>query len=124
MSQYAEEIFEKYPFLSLVTYGGNEYIGIIQNHDDAVLSIYDFSRIKDDADKNLFLELGEQWWWESNRMIPINLFLKQEWDVFYKILLTLNVKDCVVVYGASVSISDMAKKRSKRRNIQLVRKLK
>lgn len=124
MSLYAEEIFEKYPFLSLVTYGGNEYIGIIQNQDDTVLSIYDFGRLKSDEDKNLFLELGEQWWWESNRMIPINLFLKREWDLFGNILLTLNVKDCVVVYGSSVSISDLAKKRSKRRNIQLVRKVK
>jgi len=122
MSQYAEETFEKYPFLSLVTYGGNEYIGIIQNQDDTVLSIYDFSRIKGDEAKNLFLELGEQWWWESNRMIPINLFLKREWDVFTSVLLTLNVKDCSVVYGGTVSISDLAKKRSKRRNIQLVRK--
>jgi len=122
MSQYAEETFEKYPFLSLVTYGGNEYIGIIQNQDDTVLSIYDFSRIKGDQAKNLFLELGEQWWWESNRMIPINLFLKREWDIFTTVLLTLNVKDCSVVYGGTVSISDLAKKRSKRRNIQLVRK--
>jgi len=55
MSQYAEEIFEKYPFLSLVTYGGNEYIGIIQNQDDAVLSIYDFGRLNSDEYKNLFL---------------------------------------------------------------------
>lgn len=122
MSQYAEETFEKYPFLSLVTYGGNEYIGIIQNQDDTVLSIYDYSRIKSDEAKNLFLELGEQWWWESNRMIPINLFLKREWDIFTSVLLTLNVKDCSVVYGGTVSISDLAKKRSKRRNIQLVRK--
>lgn len=124
MSQYAEETFEKYPFLSLVTYGGNEYIGIIQNQDDAVLSIYDFSKIKDHEYKNLFLELGETWWWESNRMIPINLFLKKEWDVFSNILLTLNVKDCIVVHGSSVCINDLAKKRSKRRNIQLVRKVK
>ena len=124
MSQYAEEIFEKYPFLSLVTYGGNEYIGIIQNQDDAVLSIYEFGRLISDEYKNLFLNLGETWWWESNRMIPINLFLKREWDVFHNVLLTLNVKDCIVVYGSSVSINDLAKKRSKRRNIQLVRKVK
>ncbi len=124
MSQYAEEIFEKYPFLSLVTYGGNEYIGIIQNQDDAVLSIYDFGRLNSDEYKNLFLNLRETWWWESNRMIPINLFLKREWDVFHNVLLTLNVKDCIVVYGSSVSINDLAKKRSKRRNIQLVRKVK
>jgi len=124
MSQYAEEIFEKYPFLSLVTYGGNEYVGIIQNQDDAVLSIYDFGRLQNNDRKDLFLNLGEQWWWESNRMIPINLFLKSEWDVFASVLLTLNVKDCVVVYGSTVSINDLAKKRSKRRNIQLVRKVK
>ena len=124
MNNFAEETFEKYPFLSLVTYGGNEYIGIIQNQDDAVLSIYDFSKINDQEYKNLFLELGEQWWWESNRMIPINLFLKQEWNVFSSILLTLNVKDCTVVHGNSVCINALAKKRSKRRNIQLVRKIK
>ena len=23
-----------------------------------------------------FLELGDVWWWESNRQIPIHLFLK------------------------------------------------
>jgi hypothetical protein len=124
MSQYAEEIFEKYPFLSLVTYGGNEYVGIIQNQDDAVLSIYDFGKLTDSELKDIFLSLGEQWWWESNRMIPINLFLKQEWNQFASVLLTLNVKDCVVVYGSTVSINDLAKKRSKRRNIQLVRKVK
>ena len=28
MPPLAEEIFEKYPFLSLVTYGGAEYVGI------------------------------------------------------------------------------------------------
>ena len=108
----------------MVTYGGNEYVGIIQNQDDAVLSIYDFGRLQNNARKDLFLNLGEQWWWESNRMIPINLFLKSEWDVFASVLLTLNVKDCVVVYGSTVSINDLAKKRSKRRNIQLVRKVK
>ena len=89
-----------------------------------MLSIYDFGRLNSDEYKNLFLNLGETWWWESNRMIPINLFLKREWDVFHNVLLTLNVKDCVVVYGSSVSINDLAKKRSKRRNIQLVRKVK
>lgn len=123
MSKFAEEIFEKYPFLSLVTYGGNEYIGIIQNQDDTVLSLYDFNRIKDDQHKNVFLELGETWWWESNRMIPINIFLKKEW-VFSETLATFNIKDCEIVMGSTINISEMARKRGKRRNIQLVRKVK
>ena len=78
MNSYTEETLDKYPFLSLVQYGGQEYIGIIQNHDDTVLSMYNFSKLKSKIDKERFLTLGEQWWWESNRMIPINLFLKHD----------------------------------------------
>tara|TARA_B100001057_G_scaffold187942_1_gene188736 strand:- start:2270 stop:2641 length:372 start_codon:yes stop_codon:yes gene_type:complete len=123
MPPLAEEIFEKYPFLSLVTYGGQEYVGIIQNQDDAFLSMYDYSRL-DTIMKPKFLELGESWWWESNRTIPINLFLKKDFTEFSKYLITFNIKDTEVVKGPSVSIADLAKKRSKRRNIQLVKKVK
>ena len=123
MPPLAEEIFEKYPFLSLVTYGGQEYVGIVQNQDDTVLSMYDYSKLPDGL-KQTFLELGDTWWWESNRMIPINLFLKNDFAQFSSILITFNIRDTEVVRGPSVSIADLAKKRSKRRNIQLVKKVK
>jgi hypothetical protein len=123
MPPLAEEIFEKYPFLSLVTYGGAEYVGIVQNQDDTVLSMYDYSKIPDNL-KASFLELGDVWWWESNRMIPINLFLKKDFAQFASILITFNIRDTEVVRGPSVSIAELAKKRSKRRNIQLVKKVK
>ena len=123
MPPLAEEIFTKYPFLSLVTYGGNEYVGIVQNQDDTVLSMYDYSKLPDEL-KPTFLELGDVWWWESNRTIPINLFLKKDFAQFAPILITFNIRDTEVVRGPSVSIADLAKKRSKRRNIQLVRKVK
>ena len=118
-----DETFDKYPFLSLVTYGGQEYIGIVQNQDDSVLSMYDFSKVTDEF-KPRFVELGDIWWWESNRSIPINLFIKGDWSIFTKVLVTFNIRDCVVVRGPTVSIADLAKKRSKRRNIQLVKKVK
>ena len=123
MPPLAEEIFEKYPFLSLVTYGGAEYVGIVQNQDDTVLSMYDYSKIPDNL-KASFLELGDVRWWESNRMIPINLFLKKDFAQFASILITFNIRDTEVVKGPSVSIAELAKKRSKRRNIQLVKKVK
>lgn len=123
MPALAEEIFEKYPFLSLVTYGGAEYVGIVQNQDDTVLSMYDYSKIPDNL-KSIFLELGDVWWWESNRMIPINLFLKKDFAQFASVLITFNIRDTEVVKGPSVSIAELAKKRSKRRNIQLVKKVK
>ena len=123
MPPLAEEIFEQYPFLSLVTYGGQEYVGIIQNQDDSFLSMYNYSKIDSDL-KPLFLELGDAWWWESNRTIPINLFLKKDFFSFSKYLITFNIKDTQIERGPSVSIADLAKKRSKRRNIQLVKKVK
>ena len=35
-----KEIEEKFPFLSVVTYGGNEYVGIINNQDQFITSMY------------------------------------------------------------------------------------
>ena len=124
MPPLAEEIFEKYPFLSLVEYSGMEYIGIIQNQDDSVFSIYDYALVPDES-KQKFLECGDIWWWESNRMLPINLFLKQDFVQFRVCLRNFIQKDVNVVKGPTISLAELAKKRrTKRRNIQLVKKVK
>jgi hypothetical protein len=86
-----------------------------------VVSIYDISIIKDDAGKNHFLELGDVWWWESNRRIPINIFLKNEMTVFRYVIKTFNSKDVEVIFGPIVNLSEIAEKRVKRKSIQLVR---
>jgi hypothetical protein len=59
------KIAERYPFITFCTYAGNEYIGVMQNRDDAVTTIYDFGNIQHAELKKLFLELANQWWWES-----------------------------------------------------------
>ena len=123
MANITEQTIKNYPFLSLVKYGGLEYIGIIQNFDETVMSIYEYSRVTTDDLKAIFLELGDQWWWESNRQVPINLFLKEEW-IFSSTLVSLNSKDCEIAFGPSVSINELAKKRTKRRNIQLIKRMK
>ena len=51
------DLKEKYPFLSLVTYGNQEYVGVIQNHDDTVLTLYDISRCKTIQEKENYLQL-------------------------------------------------------------------
>lgn len=123
MEQEIKKLLDQYPFLSFVTYGGNEYIGIIQNIDDVITSIYDFAALKTSDHKKLYLELGEVWWWESNRMVPINIFLKSDWTQFRPTLKTFNSKDVEVKYGPAVSLKESAQKRSKRRSITLVRKV-
>ena len=118
-----QKLLDQYPFLSYLTYGGNEYIGIIQNIDDVITSIYDYAVLKTDVQKLMYLELGETWWWESNRMVPINIFLKADWYQFRPTLKTFNSKDVELKYGQALSLKESAQKRSKRRSITLVRRI-
>jgi hypothetical protein len=114
---------ERYPFITLCVYAGNEYVGIIQNRDDSITTIYDFGSIQDSAQKQKFIELANVWWWESNRSIPINIFLKHEWEVFRPLLKTFANKDLEILHGPVCSLSDISKRKSKRRSITLVRKV-
>ena len=118
-----KDIEENYPFISVVTYGGNEYVGIIANQDAYVTTMYVYTSLKTILEKGLFLEVGEVWWWESNRMIPINIFLKEDWIPFRPYLTTFVTKDCEIIAGPNVSLSDLSKKRTKRRSIQLIKKV-
>ena len=54
-----QNLLEDFPFLTLVAYGGNEYVGIIQNVDHQLASMYNFETIKSLDDKKEFLDLGE-----------------------------------------------------------------
>ena len=118
-----KQLLDQYPYLTLLTYGGNEYIGIIQNADEQITTIYDYAGLKTAEQKVLFLSLGDTWWWESNRIIPINVFLKSEWSSFKFCVKTMNSKDVEIKVGPQVSLKEMAMKRSKRRSITLVRRV-
>ena len=118
-----EKLAEKYPFITLCVYASTEYVGIIQNQDDAITTIYDFGSIQDVETKKKFLELANVWWWESNRSIPINIFLKQDWDPFKSYLKTFVNKDLEVLHGPVCSLAEMSRKKSKRKSITLVRRV-
>ena len=117
-----KDIQENFPFLSVVTYGGNEYIGIIINQDATVTSMYIYTDIRSELEQRAFLELGEAWWWESNRMIPINIFLRGEIEPFRYAIMTMNSKDVNVAIGPCVNLNNLSIKRIKRKSVQLVRK--
>jgi iron uptake system EfeUOB component EfeO/EfeM len=121
--QQLELMLEQYPFLSFVRYSHTDYIGVIQNHDGDIVSVYAFNKLRTEEDKKEFLELADTWWWESNRMIPINIFLKQSWSRFSYTLVTLTTKDVKEIQGHVVCLSNLAAKRTKRRVVQLVRRL-
>ena len=122
-SEIFTKIAERYPFITFCSYAGNEYIGIVQNRDDTVTTIYDFGNIQNAELKKLFVELANIWWWESNRSIPINIFLKNEWEVFKPFLRTFINKDLEILHGPCCSLIDLARKKSKRKSITLVRRV-
>lgn len=118
-----EKLTEKYPFITLCMYANQEYVGVVQNRDDTVTTIYDFGAVLDQTNKLLFLELASTWWWESNRSIPINIFLRRDWDQFRVTLRTFVNKDLEILHGPVCSLADIARKKSKRKSITLVRRL-
>ena len=118
-----EKLTEKYPFITLCVYANQEYVGVVQNRDDTVTTIYDFGTVLDQDEKLLFLELASTWWWESNRSIPINIFLRHEWDPFRSTLRTFANKDLEILHGPVCSLMDIARKKSKRKSITLVRRI-
>ena len=122
-NDFFEKLAEKYPFITLCVYATTEYVGIIQNQDDAITTIYDFGAIQDVDIKRRFLELANVWWWESNRSVPINIFLKDDWDSFKPYLRTFINKDLEVLHGPVCSLSEMGRKKSKRKSITLVRRV-
>ena len=117
------QLTEKYPFITLCIYAGVEYVGIVQNSDDAITTIYDFGNIQDPEQKRHFVDLANIWWWESNRSVPINIFLKQEWEPFKNYLRTFSNKDLEIIHGPVCSLSNIGRRKSKRKSITLVRRV-
>ena len=122
MNEIFNTLRDKFPFLSLIQKDDMEFVGIVQNQDNNVISFYDYGRLMQPQDKMRYLKCGEIWWYESNRKLPINIFLKGEFKYFRTTLVTLNSKDVEIVEGPTVKLSEISKKRVKRRTIQLVRK--
>lgn len=117
-----KDIEENFPFISVVSYGGQEFVGIIINQDANVTSMYVYNRLKTDKEKKLLIELGQVWWWESNRMIPISIFLREELESLRYAIQTMNSKDVKVSIGPAVNLNNLTIKRVKRKSVQLVRR--
>ena len=87
-----EEIQKNYPFLSVIKIANEEKVGIIQNCDQRIISIYCYDLIRPDL-QPVFLEYGGDWWWESNRKLPVNMFIGSKFHVFSPSLRSFSVKE-------------------------------
>lgn len=121
MNSKYEQLLEEYPFLTIIQYAGNEYLGIIQNVDNQIASMYMYDRLRSVEEKQVFLRLGEEWWWETNRKLPINIALLNRWP-FQHVCQSFSVKQMEIIAGPEVKLQNQITKRIKRRSISLVNK--
>lgn len=114
---------EKHPYLTYVGFMDYDLIGIIHNVDSQIISIYVYNNITEESQKIKFLDLGKLWWEQSNRMIPINIFLREDFKEFSDTLKCLPRKDVKDIFGYTINLEQHFQKRIKRKRIQLIRNI-
>jgi hypothetical protein len=122
-NHFFKKLSEAHPFITVCTYAQQDYVGIVQNRNETVTTLYDYGSVVFPELREKFLLLGDIWWWESNRSIPINIFLKDEWREFKTYIRTFNNKSLEIIHGPTVSMTDFNQKRSKRKSITLVKRI-
>lgn len=118
-----EDYKKNFPFLTGLTYANDEFIGIVVNCDNQIVTFYDIAKMPSHDLRKEFIKMGEIWWWESNRQIPIDVFLHQEMKMFFPYLRTFVLKDVEHLFGPMTSLQNLLKKRIKRKGIQLVKRV-
>lgn len=123
MDESLQKLLEKFPFLSYGTLLDTHYLGIIQNSDSQLLSMYVIDMIPTEDMRRDFLQCGEEWWWQSNRLLPINIFLKEKFRPYRPFLKHFNRKDFDLKAGPSVSLQETIARRVRKRQVTLLRKI-
>jgi len=70
-----------------------------------------------------FIACAMEWWWGSNRQIPINVFLKDRFRPFRAYLKHFSRKDFNLESGPIVSLQDTIARRVRKRQVTLVRRI-
>jgi hypothetical protein len=123
MPEKIKVILSQFPFLSYGTINDINYLGVVQNCDTQLISIYDINAIPTKELRESFIKYSSEWWWESNRQIPINIFLKERFLPFRPFLKHFSRKDFTLLSGPTVSLQETIARRVRKRQIMLVRRI-
>lgn len=123
MDEKITKILQEHPFFSYGTMLDRQYLGIIQNSDNVLLSMYVYTDIPTPELRLHFIKLGLDWWYGSNRMIPIHIFFKSRFRIFRPYLKHFSSKDFELLAGPSVSLQETIARRVRKRQITLIRKI-
>lgn len=123
----SEEVLQKYPYLTYfeTTKFDKKIIGVIQKETSKFLWIYNYDLLDCPDKRKLLMSFAEKWWYESNHELPIEMFIGRPFDVFQDILQGFYLKDIDLdtIIGPRLNLSDSFRKRTKKKTIELVRKM-
>ena len=60
-----ENPYTEFEFLTGLLYRETEYIGIVVNSDNHLITFYDLDSLPSAEAQKALLTLGDLWWWES-----------------------------------------------------------
>lgn len=108
------QLQEQFPFLSCCCVHGVEYVGIIVVSGKNYTSMYVLNSITDKDLTKKLIDIGNKWWWQSNRNIPIDIFMPDEMKKFNFCKMRFITKDYNHLWGPAVLLSKLPTKRIKR----------
>lgn len=116
-----QKLLERFPFIAVVASTSNqnlpETIGIVLGSNKNTITILDISRITDAKKFSHFLNICQDWWWYSNRNIPVNLYYPNEIEEFMVHVKHYSSKSYAVITGHVASLDIVvATHRSNARN--------
>jgi hypothetical protein len=56
-NEFFQKLTENHPFITICSHANQDYVGIVQNRDDIVTTIYDYGAIIDPVVKEKFLDI-------------------------------------------------------------------
>lgn len=111
----------KYDFLTFLVLEDDIIVGIVQNETPKLMMVYQLDAIRDPHHKETFLKYADEWWWESNRTVPINSFIGRRFDMFEACLKGYSKKSVLKVIGPTFNLAERYLKRIKKKRIDIMK---
>ena len=115
-----ESTRDVHEFLTFLVRGDQVRAGVVQNVTPKVVMFYDLGEIKTQAEREEFLQLADEWWWESNHSIPVDSFLGERFEHFRPALKGYPRRSIDEIIGPTFSLQDLYLKRVKKKRIEIV----
>ena len=119
--QEIEETRQLHEFLTfLVDNDDQVHVGVVQNVTQKIIMFYDMDAIRTQEEREEFLRLADEWWWESNQSMPVDSFLGPKFEKFRPALRGYPRRSIDEIFGPIFSLQELYLKRVKKKRIEIV----